>query len=446
MIAVKESEGLYLTSFSRLEKHLAGSGRVWLERIRQEAIASFADLGFPTTHHEEWKYTSVAPIAGIPFEPARFEPAKSLVEKVKGSPWAELECRQLAFVNGRYCPELSELGTLPRGVKVSSLAEALKSGDATLENHLARYAAYRDHAFVALNTAFMEDGAFIEVPKGVVLEKPIYLLFVSVGSDQPTVSHPRNLILVGRESQVSIIEGYVGLGEEVYFTNAVTEVVGGENAVIEYHKLQQESRRSFHIATLQLQQDRSCRASTHTLTFGAALDREEVCALLGGEGAESYLNGLYITSGQQHVDNHTTIDHAKPHCASRELYKGVLDGKSRGVFNGKIIVRKDAQKTDSRQTNKNLLLSEDAAIDTKPQLEIYADDVKCTHGATIGQIDPEAVFYLRSRGIGKEEARSLLTYAFANDIIDKIKFEPLRALLRDELFGHLARGQKAEGM
>jgi Fe-S cluster assembly protein SufD len=387
----------------------------------------------------------------------------------------DLDCVRVVFVNGAYSPGLSSNGTLQAGVKVGSLARALAGNQPSLEAHLARYAGFEDHAFVALNTAFMQDGAFIEISKGVVVDRPIHLLYISTANGQPTVTHPRNLILVGRGSQVNIIEAYAGLGfanrtgnwkletgkskldsdedelpasslqsNAFYFTNSVTEVVAAEGAVIDYCKVQQESAQAFHVANLNIQQERSSSVTTHTIAFGSALDREEVTAVLRGEGAESLLHGLYVISGEQHVDNHTVIDHAKPHCSSRELYKGILDGRSSGVFNGKIIVRKDAQKTDSKQSNKNLLLSEDSVINTKPQLEIYADDVKCTHGATIGQIDQEAVFYLRSRGIGVKEARALLTQAFASDVIDKIKFEPVRARLRETLVARLAGKEKAE--
>jgi len=326
----------------------------------------------------------------------------------------------------------------PSGPEGGQLGRRLDHG-VLLERHLGRYADPATHAFVALNTAFFEDGTFIEIPKGAVLQKPLHILQVSYGAGQPSVSHPRNLILVGDTGQASIIETYFSLEEDVTFTNAVTEIVAGEGALVDYCKLQQESDAAFHYARVQVQQERSSSVTTHSIQLGGALTREEVQTVLGGEGAESLLHGLYIITGRQHVDNHTLIDHAKAHCSSREVYKGVLEGKSQGVFNGKILVRPDAQKTDSKQSNKNLLLSEDAIINTKPQLEIYADDVKCTHGATVGQIDPEAVFYLRSRGIGVHEAKKLLTYAFANDVMERIKFEPLREKLAERLYARLAR-------
>jgi len=328
---------------------------------------------------------------------------------------------------------------LPKGVKVCSLAAALQTDGSLIERHLGQYADAKTHAFVALNTAFFEDGVFIEIPRGAVLQKPLHILQISYGAGKPAVSHPRNLIVVGETGQASIIETFVSLEEDRTFTNTVTEIVAAEGALVDYTKVQQESDAAYHYARVQVHQERSSSVATHSIQLGGLLTREEVNAVLDGEGAESHLYGLYVIAGQQHVDNHTIIDHAKPHCPSREVYKGVLDGKAQGVFNGKIIVRPDAQKTDSKQSNKNMLLSEDAIINTKPQLEIYADDVKCTHGATVGQIDPEAVFYLRSRGIGAAEAKKLLTFAFANDVMERIKYQPLREQLAARMYERLAK-------
>jgi Fe-S cluster assembly protein SufD len=455
MIATSEKEGLYLSSFRELEGRLAAHSPSWLHEIRRAAMAGFAEKGFPTTRQEDWRNTNVAPIAAVRFHPATTPlppPQRGGELRILQHPLADLGCPKLVFINGRFAKQLSTLEALPKGVQAGSLAEGLANDAKTLERHLARYAPdYREHAFVALNTAFIEDGAFIEIPKGVVLEKPIYLLYVSDPSGLPTVSYPRNLIIAGRESQATIIEAYVGDGagksagaaDSVYFTNAVSEVAVGEGAVITYHRIQQENENAFHFGRLVFHQERSSNVATHSIATGGRLVREEVNAILDGEGAEATLAGMYVITGHQHVDNQTTLDHAKPHCSSREVYKGVLDGESSAVFNGKIIVRKDAQKTDSKQSNKNLLLSEKAIIDTKPALEIYADDVKCTHGATIGQIDADAIFYLRSRGIGRQEARDLLTYAFANDILGRIKYAPLRERLSEGLFARLASGQRA---
>ena len=429
----------YLADFERFEKNGAAKEPSWVHQIRKAAISRFAELGFPTTQHEEWKYTSVAPIVKVPFRPADFEPDGLTKESLALHTLGQAACAQLVFVNGRYSPALSSFGSLPDGVKAGSLATALSADPAAVEPHLARHAGYHDHPFVALNTAFLQDGAFVSIPKGKVVERPIHLLFVSTHDNRrrATVSHPRNLILAGDDSQAMIIESYVGLNNALYFTNAVTEIVAGENAVVAHYKLQRESEEAFHISTVQASLSHSSNFSSHSIHLGGALVRNDVNAVLDGQGIECTLDGLYMVAGRQHVDNHTRIDHVKPHCSSRELYKGVLGGRSKGVFNGKIYVHKDAQKTDAKQTNKNLLLSEDAVINTKPQLEIYADDVKCTHGTTIGQLDQEAIFYLRSRGIDLEAARGLLTYAFASEMIGRIKVEPVRAQLEHLLLARL---------
>jgi Fe-S cluster assembly protein SufD len=439
MSTVKEQEGLYLSSFTHLEAALNQNAPAWLPKVRRSAIESFAELGFPTTHNEEWIYTNVSSLAAVPFAPARVKLTEELRYKIEHLPLADLGSSRLTFLNGCYVPELSKLREVPQGLKAGSLASAFKNHGALVERHLGRHADVKNHAFVALNTAFFEDGVFIEVPKGAVLQKPLHILQISYGGGRPTVSHPRNLILVGDTGQASIIETFFSLAEDTTFTNTVTEIVAGEGALVDYCKVQQENDAAFHYGRVQVHQARSSSVTTHSIQLGSALTREEVQTVLDGEGAESHLYGLYVIAGRQHVDNHTIIDHLKAHCSSREVYKGVLDGKSQAVFNGKIIVRPDAQKTDSKQSNKNLLLSEDAIINTKPQLEIFADDVKCTHGATVGQIDPEAVFYLRSRGIDLDEAKRLLTYAFANDVMERIKFQPLRERLAERLFTRLAR-------
>jgi Fe-S cluster assembly protein SufD len=420
---------IYLSNFSRLEDGLAGSGQSWIHSIRKAAISRFAELGFPTTRDEEWKYTSVAPILNVVFKPAGYELNGLNSRTLARVGFGESVGSELVFVNGHYSRELSSPRPLPKGVKVGTLATALSTDRELVEPHLSRYAGTQDHPFVALNTAFMEDGAFLYLPKGKVIEEPIHLLFISTARKEATVSYPRNLIVAEGGSQATILESYMGLEKGVYFTNAVTEIVVGENAGIDHYKLQRESEEAFHIATLQVQQGRSSRFSSHSIGWGGALVRNDINSVLDGEGCECILNGLYLGTGQQHVDNHTRIDHVKPHCSSRELYKGVLDGKARGVFSGKIVVHKAAHKSDGKQTNKNLLLSEDALIDTKPQLEINNNDVKCAHGSTIGRLDEDSIFYLRSRGIGLELARSLLTYAFVSDIIGRIKIEPVRRQL-----------------
>jgi Fe-S cluster assembly protein SufD len=437
-IALKESEELYLKDFRELENRQAATAPAWLRKLRTEAMQAFAELGFPTTRLEDWKYCNVAPIAGARFQPAAYELDDRIRERVEEISFAGTDGTRLVFVNGHYVEELSTVGELPKGMKVTSLSKAVTQAEAVAER-LGRYAGHETHPFVALNTAFMEDGAFIQVPKGVVVESPIEILFVSTGGEEPWVAHPRNLVIAEQGSQVVLVESYVGLGGGVYFNNAVTEIVAEDNAHVDYAKLQNESESAFHVATVLAYAERNAAARTHSIQFGARLGREEITMVLAGEGAEGYLYGLYVTDGQQLIDNHTTIDHARPHCSSREYYKGILDGKSTGVFNGKILVRKDAQKTDSKQSDKNLLLSESATINTKPQLEIFADDVRCTHGATIGQIDPESIFYLRSRGIGLEEARNLLMVAFAGEIIHHVKAGPFQRQLKAALLAKMKR-------
>lgn len=437
MIEVLEDKDTYLSSFAQFERSSTKSEPLWLQKMRSAAMDCFAELGFPTLRDEEWRFTNLAPLTRTPFQPAAAPTSQTITDCRRSFSLEDVRCR-IVFINGHYSPELSKLDCPLAGVTVAPLSSVLKVHPEWLEPQLAHYADYEEHAFTALNTAFVHDGAFISIGRGIVVLEPIHLLYLSSvatnpsGASTPAVSNPRTLILAGVYSQATVIETYAGAGG-VYFTNAVTEIVADEGAVIDHYKLQQESLESFHVTTMQVHQGRSSNFSSHSIALGGALVRNDVNAVLAAEGCECTLNGLYMTGGRQHIDNHTRIDHTKPHCASHELYKGILDGNSRGVFNGKIYVHQDAQKTDAKQTNKTLLLSEDAVINTKPQLEIYADDVKCTHGATIGQLAEEAIFYLRSRGIGHEEARSLLTYAFANDVISRIKVEPIRARLEQVL-------------
>jgi Fe-S cluster assembly protein SufD len=442
MTAAKETPGIFLSHFARLEEKLERDGDAWLHKIRKDAIGRFAELGFPTTRLEEWKYTNVARIARTPFQAAEFRwdglTDADLAElPLAHSAFSEC-CSRIVFINGHFSPQLSS-SDLPEGLVVGSLALAIKQNAPAVKEHLTRHANYQQQAFVALNTAFLEDGAYIEVPRGVTPAAPIYILFVST-ADEPIASHPRSLIIVGDDSQASIIEDYLALGENSYFTNAVTEIVVGENSVVEHYKLQAENEKAFHISTVEVTQARSSSFTSHSISFGGALARNDVNVALDGDGAECTLNGLYITDNEQHVDNHTVIDHLKPHCSSRELYKGILDDRSSAVFNGSIIVRKDAQKTDARQSNKNLLLSEGATINSKPQLEINADDVKCTHGTSIGHLDEDSVYYLRARGIGVNEARTVLTYGFANDVLNRMKVDAVRVRLECVLLARLSGG------
>jgi Fe-S cluster assembly protein SufD len=404
-----ERQNTYLAAFERMERELAASGTPTVHRLRKAAMARFVELGFPGPRDEEWRFTPVASLARVPFEPAAAEKIHIEMKSPTGNE------------------------SLPNGVVICDLAEAMEKHSGLVEPHLARHADWKKHPFTALNTAFIRDGAFVYVPPGTTIDEPIVVAFNAGRVGVTPVWHRRCLVVLGDNSQATLVEGYDGLPGESYFTNAVTEIVVGAGAVVDHYKVQREGDRAFHQASMQVQLGRAAKFSSHAVMQGGQWVRNEINAVFEGEGGECTLNGLYRASGDQLVDNHTFIDHAYPHCASHELYKGILDGKARGVFNGKIYVRQDAQKTDAKQTNKTLLLSDDATINTKPQLEIYADDVKCTHGATVGQLDTESIFYLRSRGVGLAEARSLLTYAFANDIVSRIKVAKVREELERSL-------------
>ncbi len=437
----------YQSTFQVFEKSLNGESKSPLHSVRRAAIARFAEIGFPTTRDEEWKFTNVAPIAKVNFKSTLENKIVDLgAEEVAPYLFAGMQSHLLVFMDGRFSLQHSNLKELPKGVNVGSLADALRTHPDLVNNHLTRYAKFEDNAFTALSTAFLREGAFVFVPDQTILANPIYLLFLSTGREENPAFHPRNLIIVGKNSQVSIIERYAGMGRSTYLNNIVTEVVVGENAVVEHDKLQDESEAAFHVSSIHVVQNARSNFTSNSVSFGGDLVRNNVTSVLNAQDCECTLNGLSLATGKQHVDNHTTIDHASPHCRSHELYKSILDGKAKGVFNGKIFVRRDAQKTDAKQTNKTLLLSDDATIDTKPQLEIFADDVKCTHGATVGQLDEEQVFYLRARGIGLEQARDILTFAFASDVISRIHVEPLREQLDRMLQARLRKGREEEAV
>jgi Fe-S cluster assembly protein SufD len=426
--------GPYLAEFER-SLTSAPAEPAWLSGLRQKGIDHFAEAGFPTTRDEEWRFTSVAPIADRPYVPARDGRSEVTTEQVKGWTGGLDGCR-FVLVNGVYAPEFSG-GELPPGVRVASLGAVLTGSPAAVEPYLGRFAAPDRQAFTSLNTAFLRDGAFVWIPPGTIVEQTISLLFVSASPETASVSHPRVLIVAGDRSQARIVEGYAGPHGQEYFTNAVTEVVVGAGAVLEHYKLQRESQRACHVGAMYVHGTRDSVFASYSIAFGGELVRNEIVAVLDGDGGDYTLDGLYLADGRRLVDNHTTIDHAKPHCGSRELYKGILGGHGRAVFNGKIIVRPRAQKTDAKQTNKALLLSDAAQIDTKPQLEIFANDVKCTHGAAIGQLDEDALFYLRTRGLDLQQARGLLIHAFAGEVLDRIRLEPLRKSLEAHLLSAL---------
>lgn len=428
----------YVQRFDSFEHGEIAGQPSWVLRARKSAISYFTELGFPTTQDEEWRFTNVAPIADLKpvFESvhAELQPADISRQLIPG-----LTGHRVVFVDGLFSPGLSSAESLPKGVKVTNLAGALAAGDAILQQHLARYARCDAHPFVALNTALFQDGLFVALPANCILAEPVHVLFITTGKRPGLTVMPRNLVFVGRNSQVRVIESYASLGDSVSFTNAVTELVTGENAILDHCMLQDESQSAFHIGMVEAQLARHAQFASHSISSGARITRNNIHLVMNGEGVHGLMNGLYLGRGDQVVDHHTVADHAQPHCSSFEFYHGILDGRSRGVFNGKIFVRKDAQKTDAKQTNRNLLLSDEATVDTKPQLEIFADDVKCTHGATVGQLDDQAVFYLRSRGIGLEAARQILVHAFASDVLSRIPHEPVRDQLEELLARRLDR-------
>jgi Fe-S cluster assembly protein SufD len=420
-MSVAAETDVYRARFDRRRPGLRGTEPDWLVALREEAMERFEAKGFPTTRDEAWKYTSVAPIARVPFAPAergRFDGRFLAPFRLAGS-------REIVFVNGHHAPELGR--GEEDGAVVSSLRESLARDPETLRPHLTRQPGGEATAFASLNTALFEDGVVVSIPPGHLSERPVHLLYCSTADGPPAVAHPRTLILAGARSQATVVETYAGASGTAYFTNAVSQAVVADGAILDHYTLQHEGSEAFHVATLAARQGRAARFSDHSVSLGAALHRRDVDAVFDGEGGECTLNGLFVAGGRQHMDNHTRLDHAVPRCSSRELYKGVLDGQARGVFHGTILVRKDAQKTDAVQTNKNLLLSAQALVQSTPALQILADDVKCKHGSTTGQLDPAALFYLRSRGIGEDAARALLTYAFASDVVARMKVEPIRA-------------------
>jgi Fe-S cluster assembly protein SufD len=428
MTQVVDITKMHLSNFDRLFKETALS-QPWLQKLRQSAIARFERTGFPTRREESWRHTNIDPIVRTHFELGSNQEnpeSEAAFETYTFGPDALVE---LVFINGQFSERLSKTGKLPHGVRVESLGRAVDAD--VVEKNLGQHARIESNPFVALNTGFVSDGALIYLPTGAKLDAPIHLLFISTGAAAPTVSHPRVLVVADNKVEATIVESYVGSGS--YFTNGVTEIEVGEDCRIDHCKLQQEGPAAFHVATMQVRLGGQSRFVSHAANIGAKLSRNDLNVVLDGPYADATLNGLVIIGGDQHCDNHTLLHHEKPNCPSHELYKHVLDGKATGVFKGKIFVQKDAQKTDSKQTSKSLLLSDDAYMNSQPALEIYADDVKCTHGSTTGPVDDEAVFYLRSRGISLEAARHLLTYAFAADVTRRIRVVPVRRRLEDFL-------------
>lgn len=417
-------------------RHNAGLAP-WLLDQQSAAIETFRQYGFPSPRLEEWKYTDVLPMLKRDF---RLSTATDLTinhSLLEAARFAGLDTDELVFINGHSVSAPTRSETAATGILLMPLRQALATHSDLVRQHLNRYADPHKNGFSALNTAFIQDGAAIIIPDGTTLEKPVHLVYLSDNRQTSFACNPRNLLILGKHSRATIIETYIGTDEVEYFTNTTTEISLDEGADLEHYKLQHEGEQGFHIGNMQVNQKRDSRFLSHSISLGAKLARNDIDVRLPESGAEVILNGLYMADRTQHVDNHTRIDHLSPHTGSNETYRGVLAGHSRGVFNGKVIVHKDAQKTSAHQSNANLLLSNTAEVDTKPELEIYADDVKCSHGATIGRLDENMLFYLRTRAIDADIAKSLLIFAFAEDVISRIQLTPIRNRLEHKVAGHL---------
>lgn len=430
----------YQSAFRALQSKESGVQKAsWLERLREGAMDRFEALGFPPVTDEEWKYTNVAAITRAGFSPVVGRGPAIDAQQVAGFSYPEAETTRLVFVNGVLDPTLSSLGGLPEGLVALDFSAALGIGGLgeLLREYLGRLVDYGENGFTALNTAFVSNGALIVIPKGVSLDAPLHLLFVSNADEPNQASFPRVLVIGEENSNATIIESYKSTGDDAYFTNAVIEFVLKDGARLEHYRVQDEGPAAFHVATARADLARGSSFDTTNISLGAQLSRYNLSVVMDQEGAECWVDGLYIIGDDQHADTHTVIDHQQPRCTSHQLYKGILDGRSRAVFNGKVFVRHGAMGTDAQQTNKNLLLSNEAHVDTKPQLEIFADDVKCAHGAAIGQLDEDELFYLESRGIHSDLARNLLTYGFAEEVIAKIKIESIKAQLDEGVLNRL---------
>lgn len=436
--ATKEKSS-YRAAFDAMQAVDASELPAWVLRLRETAMERFEGVGFPTTDAEDWKYTNVGALARGAFAPVGADGRGELGADEVAAFLAPEASSRLVFVNGVYRAEFSAVENLPAGVVVADFATAFAGEhESVLRAYLARPSDPGIDGFNALNAAFLRDGALVYLPKGAQVSAPIQLLFLSApAAAQPAAVFPRVLVVAERESAATIIESYASAGESRSFTNAVVEVFVGENARLTHYKVQREGETTFHIATTNAELERSGVYDLTTITLGAQLSRHGITVKLAHEGAECWVDGLYLVGTGQHADTHSLIDHSSPHCTSHQLYKGILDGKSRAVFNGKVFVHKDAQKTDAQQSNKNLLLSNEARVDTKPQLEIYADDVKCAHGATVGQLEEEELFYLVSRGLHADLARNLLTYGFAEELVEKIKIESIKRQLDEAILNRL---------
>ncbi len=425
MVEVADMLEPWIAEHKRIERNLPGAGLAWARQLRQAGIAGFAELGFPTTAHEDWRQTSVARIAETTFRAGA----------AKSAPGAErffypaAEAVRLVFVDGRFSPGLSKLDAIPAGVRVGTIAQLLAEDPKRLEGRLGTLAKPGSHPFVALNTALFQDGGYVLVEKGVELDRPLHVVCLATADGEPTANHPRTVLIAEAGSKAIFMETFASVGEGISFTNAVTETWIDANARVHHVMIELASLESYHMATNQVHLDRDSNLTTHSVSLGGALVRNELNTVLDGEGIWLQMYGLFRVDGTQHIDNHTSIEHPKPHSDSRELYKGLLDGKGKAIFHGKIIVRKDAQQTNAYQENRNLLLSNEAIVDTKPQLEIHANDVKCKHGANIGHISEDHIHYLRTRGVSREDAKRILVHAFGAEMIQQLPVEAVRTHL-----------------
>jgi Fe-S cluster assembly protein SufD len=437
------SKEWYLSLFQQMEASLNGEANSDFHKMRKEAITAFDKLDFPTHKNEEWRFTNISPLFNYNFSPADKESLKLSIADLKKYLIDGLETINIVLLNGHFSKGLTDIKNLPSRITIESFKDVVHNNPEFIQEYFSRYTKL-DNAFTALNTAFAHNGTVIQIGDGFSTDKPLHIINLNGnGENSFVLSQPRNLIVTGKNCDVKIIESFYSTSESsISFSNSVSEILAGENSTIELYRIQNENYGSFNISRIQTEQKRSSKLTVYTITTGGALVRNDTNTVLNGEGCECHLYGLYLTNGTQLVDNHTLMDHAKPHCLSNELYKGILDEHSRAVFNGKVFVRKDAQKTNAYQSNKNILLSKDVNIDTKPQLEIYADDVRCTHGTTVGQLDADSVFYLRSRGLSEESARNILIEAFANDIFEEIKLDVLREKFNGMVFEKLNRHKK----
>lgn len=417
----------FISHFDILESGLNDTESQPIHQVRREALNNFKYLGFPGKRDEEWRFTDISPILDNDYKPLLYpQITKISKDDVDQLTFQDTSVLRLVFVDGFFSETLSDRRVSTKDIIITNIKRLLSQDAAEMVDLLKKYKNYENDSFTALNSAFIKDGAVIKVAKNVDYEKPVHLVFISTGHDKPQVTHPKNMVLVDKNSSLTLIESFVSLSEDQYFNNVVSELSLAENARVDHYRLQNESLNAYHIGNIFVHQQGNSRYISTNMTFGASISRTNINTDLDGQGIETHLNGLYMGHGDQLIDNHTYINHAKPHCESHEIYQGILSDNARGVFSGKIHVNPDAQKTDAKQSNNCLLLSDNARIDSKPQLEIYADDVKCTHGATIGQLDDSAVFYLQARGITKQRARNILTYAFAESAIEHIKIESLR--------------------